>query len=696
MQDARKTKGKYKGSIFVMEIPLTPSPEQYPVLDDALGTTWRFQNALIRNLQDANRRMRESKEFHAWKVQKNLAKKMKALKLPDLEEQNKKNSEAWKRMEERFSLYQPEHPKEVAEGKKPRSPYRLNDKLSICNFGITSLRKVPQFSGKLSAEAAGAIAREIANQWNTNRWVNHARTNFKKRRDVRVILDTGTGEVISCDPKALTVSFRWMRNGESVVHVLKISESSLDDKMLHALSLPIRNCKLVREEIRGEDRWSVHITVEGIPLLNFVPAKDGLAGLDLGTQGIAIAADSGIRKQSPKDDEDFVKKLEALGAQERRMQRHLDRMDRAKNPDAYDEKGRSIKGKRREHSKECKKVRKSLNELERVVAAFRDIKNSETANGIMEGARTIKAEACSVEGWKALFGKSISDYAPGSIINKLEYKAKMVGAEMLRINTYQTCLSQYCVCGYHFPKEDCTLDKRTKVCPICGRTCDRDDLSAYLARYVEVKTRLDKDGKEEKYQVTNFQMALEDLSSSAAAGLVRKPRENPGELVAVAQPVAVGTGLLDKAPRSEDGLEGGKSPVGYGGDESLQTLPNGVLDRVEQARDGCNLKRGLGIVPDPILIPFEGKSHETQVSSNAGVARSSSFVGPRLQQADPGGRPEHHPGRSLHRLRRLCGQEQGPSSQGRWAGDPGRDGSLGIFAGKPGRGDDGAERDRSG
>jgi len=562
-----------------MEIPLTPSPEQYPVLDDALGTTWKFQNAIIRELQDANRRMRESKEFHAWKVQRNLAKKMKALRLPGLEEQNKRNSDAWKRMEERHSLYQPEHPKEAVEGEKPRSPYRLNDTLSICNFGQITLRNEPQFQGKLTIRAAAAISRDIANQWNTNRWVNHARTKFKKRRDVRVILDTGTGEVISCDPKALTVSLRWLRNGEHVVHVLKISESSLDDKMLHALSLPIRNCKLVRKEIRGEDRWFVHITVEGTPLLNFKPAKDGLAGLDLGTQGIAIASDSGIRKRSPKDDEDFVKKLGALGAQERRTQRHLDRMDRAKNPDAYDEKGRSIKGKHREHSKEYKEVRKELNDLERVVASFRGIKNSEIANGIMEEARTIKAEACSVEGWKNLFGKSISDYAPGSIIGNLEYKAKMVGAEMLRINTHQTCLSQYCVCGYHFPKEDCTLDKRTKTCPICGRSFDRDKLSAYLARYVEVKTRLNKEGKEENYHVVNFQRALEDLSSGAAAGLVRQPREDPGELAAVAQPVAVGTGLLDKVPMSEDGLEGGKSPVGYGGDESLQTSPNGVLDR---------------------------------------------------------------------------------------------------------------------
>ena len=568
-----------------MEIPLTPSLEQYPVLDGALGTTWRFQNDLICRLQDANRRMRESKEFHAWKVQRNLAKKMKALNLPGLEEQNKKNSEAWKRMEERFSLYQPENPKEAVEGEKPHPPYRLNDTLSICNFGKIVLRKEPQFIGELSSAAAGAIARDIANQWDTNHWINHARTKFKKRRDVRVIPDSGTGEVISCDPKALTISFRWMRNGEHALHTLKIYESSLDDKMCHALSLPIRNCKLVRKEIRGEDRWSVHITVEGTPLLNFVPAKDGLAGLDLGTQGIAIAADSGVSKKSPKDDEDFVKKLEALGAQKRRTQRHLDRMDRAGNPDAYDEKGRHVKGKRLKHSKEYEESRKGLNDLERVVAAFRGTKNSEIANGIMEGARTIKAEDCSVKGWKNLFGKSISEYAPGSIINKLEYKAKMVGAEMLRINTYQTSLSQYCVCGYHFPKEDCTLDKRTKVCPICGRTFDRDKLSAYLARYVEVKTRLNKEGKEEKYHVVNFQRALEDLSSRAAAGLVRQPRENPGELTAAVQPVAVRTGLLDKAPRVGNGFVGGKSPVGYGGDESCEKLrsQHGVLDRVEDA-----------------------------------------------------------------------------------------------------------------
>ena len=68
--------------------------------------------------------------------------------------------------------------------------------------------------------------------------------------------------------------------------------------------------------------------------------------------------------------------------------------------------------------------------------------------------------------------KSISDVSWASFVNKLEYKAKWYGKEIIKIDKFYPS-SQICsVCGYKDGKK--TLDVREWTCSVCHTHHDRD------------------------------------------------------------------------------------------------------------------------------------------------------------------------------------------------------------------------------
>ena len=68
--------------------------------------------------------------------------------------------------------------------------------------------------------------------------------------------------------------------------------------------------------------------------------------------------------------------------------------------------------------------------------------------------------------------KSIADVSWASFVNKLEYKAKWYGKELIKIDRLYPS-SQICsVCGHRDGKK--TLDIREWTCPICHTHHDRD------------------------------------------------------------------------------------------------------------------------------------------------------------------------------------------------------------------------------
>jgi transposase len=90
-----------------------------------------------------------------------------------------------------------------------------------------------------------------------------------------------------------------------------------------------------------------------------------------------------------------------------------------------------------------------------------------------------------------MFGKSIGAKAPGLFIELLKYKIKLnsTKGKILEIRTWDTKLSQTCICGNVKKKK---LGERFHICDECGLIIQRDLLSAYLALFVKISTIDDK------------------------------------------------------------------------------------------------------------------------------------------------------------------------------------------------------------
>jgi putative transposase len=88
----------------------------------------------------------------------------------------------------------------------------------------------------------------------------------------------------------------------------------------------------------------------------------------------------------------------------------------------------------------------------------------------------IVVEDLNVKGLTAgMLAKSVNDAGWRQFLNFLSYKAESAGREFHKVDPRGT--SQICVCGASVPK---TLADRWHVCPACGLSADRDEVSAMV------------------------------------------------------------------------------------------------------------------------------------------------------------------------------------------------------------------------
>jgi transposase len=196
-------------------------------------------------------------------------------------------------------------------------------------------------------------------------------------------------------------------------------------------------------------------------------------GLDFGPSLIAVstATDS---FQEPLSGE-----LDRRQAEIRRLQRRLDRSRRATNPQNYQPNGTVKKGRKQwKQSSRYRRTKQQLKDLERRKAAHRKSLHGRLANRIVRLGNQIHTEKVSYRGWQKQFGRSINHHAPSALEGILTRKAEALGGGTLLINTFQTALSQTCLCGNRKKK---SLSERTHACDACGFTAPRDQFSAYLA-----------------------------------------------------------------------------------------------------------------------------------------------------------------------------------------------------------------------
>lgn len=248
----------------------------------------------------------------------------------------------------------------------------------------------------------------------------------------------------------------------------------------HALKHRVKFARIIKKVINGKSRWYVQMVLEGLPYQapeNTTKAGSKV-GLDLGPRTIAIST------QEESFQQEFCPELDKKVAQIRKLQRKLERSRRKNNPINYDQKGRIKKGKKLwKNTKNYNKLKLELKEIRRKQAAHRKSLQGNLANRILRLGNIINTEKVSYKAWQKLYGKSISHQAPSAFESIVTRKAQSLGGGANNIPTYQTALSQHCICG---EREKKSLSQRTHKCNKCGFIAPRDQLSAYLALHTSL------------------------------------------------------------------------------------------------------------------------------------------------------------------------------------------------------------------
>ena len=240
---------------------------------------------------------------------------------------------------------------------------------------------------------------------------------------------------------------------------------------------PISNVRIIKRMFNGVPRLFAQIVVKDEPYSTSAKIE-GKVGLDLGVSTVAVVAENVNGKFAELLK--FMPNMESIDKERRILERKLDRSTRATSPQCFrEEDGRWLKNKKKnKDSNNYKNIRAHLNDIERRRAVYRKNEHGRLTNYIITNlGSTIITENVSVQGWASgKFGKSITEYSPGTFMSKLEDKSD----KFIKLNTQKTCLSQHCVCGNKKKKE---LSERIHHCEVCGRTIQRDLLSAYLMLY---------------------------------------------------------------------------------------------------------------------------------------------------------------------------------------------------------------------
>jgi hypothetical protein len=180
---------------------------------------------------------------------------------------------------------------------------------------------------------------------------------------------------------------------------------SNNEVVKHGLSCPVKYCRFIRRELYGKRRWFVQLVLEGNPFQkpqNYV--SDGSIGLDLNISSIAFVADDYA------DLLPFAEGVPTFTKEIARLQRKMQRSQRANNSDNYEsdfnsrkgrkvvvKKGKSNKGKRQwKKSSNYRKAAQKKRELERRKAAYAKSQNRRVVNEILRHGKNIKTENVSV------------------------------------------------------------------------------------------------------------------------------------------------------------------------------------------------------------------------------------------------------------------------------------------------------------
>jgi len=250
----------------------------------------------------------------------------------------------------------------------------------------------------------------------------------------------------------------------------------------HGLASRVKYVRLVRRKFGERNRFFAQLICEGMPCHKERHTRgDGVVGLDLGPQTIAIVSEQSASLQvfCPA----VIPNVQVL----RRLDRKIDRQRRANNPDNYDNQGRVKKGAKRWHVSHRQRQTQTLRrEYYRRLAATRKREQGQLVHQVLSMGNRIALEALSYRAWQSRYGKSIALCAPGMFVARLCSMAESAGSTIIAIDPRRAKLSQTCHCGIIRKKP---LSQRWHTCS-CGASAQRDLYAAFLACFVDSSTSL--------------------------------------------------------------------------------------------------------------------------------------------------------------------------------------------------------------
>lgn len=300
-----------------------------------------------------------------------------------------------------------------------------------------------------------------------------------------------------------------------------------DEVVCHGLRHRIKYVRLVRRaasspRAKGADcegnYYFVQLILEGKPLVKpkHQVGTDTI-GLDIGPSTLAI-----VPREGEAHLVTFCEELASDMAQQRRLERKMDRQRRANNPENYDAEGRVKKhGKKKRlkwhNSKRYLATRRQHAKAARKVAAHRKSLHGKLAHQIVSQGNTIHIEKTSFKGWQKVYGKSVGLRAPGMFLELLRRIVANTGGILSEVPTNQTRFSQYCHGCSTYTKKP--LSQRWHVCPCGVGPVQRDLYSAFLLAHLEPPDlSLSLDTEMWKGAEPRLRAAIESIQQRANAG----------------------------------------------------------------------------------------------------------------------------------------------------------------------------------
>ena len=382
------------------------------------------------------------------------------------------------------------------------------------------------------------IGSHVAQQIATRAWQAVEKLLFGKAKRVRF---KRKGEFFSFEGKDNLQILRLLGVEEGSPYVVlhqqrfRLKFDSENNHHVHALGSRVKYVRIIKRRIGEETRYFAQGILEGLPYNDQVKqAKARLRvqkllgkevfkkaenipidmreviAYDVGPKHIAVSTPIHSFKRP------LAPGIKNKATESRRTQRAMNRSRRANNPNNFNENGTAKKGKREwVKSNNYLHLQRRLGDTKRRQAEQRKTEHGTLANEMLTLGTTIKTEAISAVALQKRYGKSVGIHAPGSFKAMLSRKAANARGRVEDVNTYQTCLSQMCLCGARKKKP---LRQREHKCSECGlginAKIDRDEFSAFLALYTHnVET-----GNKRKKKVTS-RLVLEDARRDASGHL---------------------------------------------------------------------------------------------------------------------------------------------------------------------------------